>query len=74
MIAHMSLLDFLDFSKAARHRRAMIEHAKEAVEKKREEATEAEKGLRDTLRRTDRMLRSGLADGLAWRSRPKQND
>ena len=70
----MALLDFLDFSKAARHRRVMIEHAKEAVAKKREEAEEAEKGLRSTLSRTNRFLRSGLADGLAWRPRPKKDD
>lgn len=70
----MALLDFLDFTKAFRHRRKMIEHAKEAVDKKREEAEEAEKGLRDTLKKADRTLRSGLADGLAWRPPRPKND
>ena len=70
----MALLDFLDFSKAFRHRRKMIEHAQEAVAKKREEAAEAEQGLSDTLKKTDRMLRSGIADGLAWRPRAKPKE
>lgn len=75
MIASMALLDFLDFSKASRHRREMIDHAKKAVAKSRDQAIEAEKGLRDALKRTDRSLRAvGLADGLAWHPPKKRDD